>query len=236
MPSDFLTHALSWFASLGPYGPVAFILVYAAVTVGFWPGSVLTLGAGVLFGVFWGSVYVFFGATLGATMAFWVGRHLLRDWVSRKINHRPQFQAIDAAVGRSGFKIVLLTRLSPLFPFNFLNYAYGVTQVSLKDYVLASVGMIPGTVLYVYIGSLAGSLATLGSASGRTDSGLQWGVRIFGLVATIAVTVYITRVARQALADMTTGNPSGNATANTTVNMTVNATATTEHTTKSGEG
>jgi uncharacterized membrane protein YdjX (TVP38/TMEM64 family) len=199
-PSELLHRALLWFDSLGSYGPLAFIAMYAAVTVAFWPGSVLTLGAGALFGVLWGSVYVFLGATLGATAAFCIARYLLRDWVSRKIASRPQFQAIDAAVGRSGFKIVLLTRLSPAFPFNLLNYAYGVTQVSLKDYVLASVGMIPATVMYVYIGSLAGSLASLGSP-GQVSAGPQWTIRIFGLIATVAVTVYITRLARQALAE-----------------------------------
>jgi uncharacterized membrane protein YdjX (TVP38/TMEM64 family) len=125
---------------------------------------------------------------------------LARGWVARKINDNQQFQAIDQAVGQSGFKIVLLTRLSPVFPFNLLNYAYGITGVSFQDYVLASIGMIPGTIMYVYIGSLAGSIATLGSDNQPTNSGIQWAIRIIGLIATIAVTVYITHIARQALA------------------------------------
>jgi uncharacterized membrane protein YdjX (TVP38/TMEM64 family) len=107
-------------------------------------------------------------------------------------------------VGREGFKIVLLTRLSPVFPFNLLNYAYGLTGVSLKDYVLASIGMIPGTIMYVYIGSLAGSLATLGTGTPPTNPAIQWTIRIIGLIATVAVTLYVTRVARRALAETVT--------------------------------
>lgn len=203
-PQALLQNALEWVNQLGPTGAIAFIAIYAAATVAFFPGSILTLGAGVLFGVGLGSLYVFVGATLGATAAFLVGRYLARGWVSRKIASNTKFHAIDAAVGREGFKIVLLTRLSPVFPFNLLNYAYGVTGVSLKDYVLASIGMIPGTVMYVYIGSLAGSLATLGTGTPPANPAIQWTIRIIGLIATVAVTLYVTRVARQALAETVT--------------------------------
>lgn len=201
LPQELLRNALEWVNSLGSLGAIAFITIYLLATVAFFPGSILTLGAGVVFGVVWGSLYVFVGATLGATAAFLVGRYLARGWVSGKIAGNANFRAIDEAVGKEGFKIVLLTRLSPVFPFNLLNYAYGVTGVSLRDYVLASVGMIPGTIMYVYIGSLAGSIATLGTGTQPTNAGLQWVIRILGFVATIAVTVYVTRVARKALAE-----------------------------------
>jgi uncharacterized membrane protein YdjX (TVP38/TMEM64 family) len=200
-PQELLRSALEWVNGLGAVGAIAFIAIYTAATVAFFPGSILTLGAGVLFGVGFGSLYVFLGATLGATAAFLVGRYLARGWVSRKISGNAKFHAIDEAVGREGFKIVLLTRLSPVFPFNLLNYAYGVTGVSLKDYVLASIGMIPGTIMYVYIGSLAGSIATLGTGSQPTNPSIQWAIRIIGFIATVAVTVYVTRVARKALAE-----------------------------------
>lgn len=201
LPQELLRNALEWVNSLGSLGAIAFITIYLLATVAFFPGSILTLGAGVVFGVVWGSLYVFVGATLGATAAFLVGRYLARGWVSGKISGNDNFRAIDEAVGKEGFKIVLLTRLSPVFPFNLLNYAYGVTGVSLRDYVLASVGMIPGTIMYVYIGSLAGSIATLGTGTQPTNAGLQWVIRILGFVATIAVTIYVTRVARKALAE-----------------------------------
>ncbi|MEG3896533.1 MULTISPECIES: TVP38/TMEM64 family protein [unclassified Microcoleus] len=194
-----LKNALESIASLGPWGPAAFILIYIVATVLFIPGSLLTLGSGVLFGVVGGSVCVSIGSVLGATCAFLTGRYLTRDWVSKQIEGNQKFKAIDAAVASEGWKIVLLTRLSPIFPFNLLNYAFGVTQVSLKDYFFASwIGMIPGTVMYVYIGSLAGSLAALGS-SGRSRTAAEWALYGIGLLATIVLTVYATRFAKKAL-------------------------------------
>jgi len=196
-PQELLRNALQWIEGLGVWGGIAFIVA----AVAFLPGSVLTLGAGLVFGVVLGAIYVFVGATLGAIAAFLVGRYLARGWVSKKIAGNDKFAAIDSAVAQEGFKIVLLTRLSPVFPFNLLNYAFGVTGVSLKDYALGSVGMIPGTLLYVYIGSLAGDLARIGTAAQPTNSTLQWAIRILGFAATVAVTLYVTRVARRALAE-----------------------------------
>ncbi len=204
MLQELLQNALTWVESLGSIAPIAFIVLYNIATVLLIPGSVLTLGGGVLFGLFLGSVYVFFAATLGATLAFWLGRNVARDWVSEKIRAYPKFALIDQAVAKEGFKIVFLTRLSPLFPFNLLNYAFGITQVSLKDYVLGSVGMIPGTILYVYIGSLVGSVAQIGMKGITLDpqtQKFQWIAKIVGFIATIAVTVYITRIAKKSLND-----------------------------------
>ena len=199
-PQELLRNALQWVDDLGAIAPMAFMLIYIVATVAFLPGSLLTLGAGVLFGIVKGSIFVFIGATIGATLAFLVGRYLARSWISKKIAGNQKFSAIDKAVGKEGFKIVLLTRLSPIFPFNLLNYGLGVTGVSLKDYVLASVGMIPGTIMYVYIGSLAGSLATIGGETQPDANPIaQWAIRILGFVATVAVTLYVTKIARKAL-------------------------------------
>lgn len=198
-PQQWLRNALEWIEGLGSVGALAFIALYIIATVAFLPGSILTLGAGVVFGVVMGSFYVFIGATIGATAAFLVGRYLARNWVAKKIADKKNFGAIDRAVGEEGFKIVLLTRLSPIFPFNLLNYAYGVTGVSLKDFVLASIGMIPGTIMYVYIGSLAGSIATIGTQSQPGNPNAQWAIRIIGFIATVAVTIYVTKLARKAL-------------------------------------
>jgi uncharacterized membrane protein YdjX (TVP38/TMEM64 family) len=200
-PQELLRHALQWVESLGVVGGIAFVMIYVVATVAFLPGSILTLGAGIVFGVGLGSIYVFIGATLGAIAAFLVGRYLARGWISNKIEGNQKFAAIDKAVAREGFKIVLLTRLSPAFPFNLLNYAFGVTGVSLKDYALGSIGMIPGTVMYVYIGSLAGDLARIGTEGQPTNPAIQWAIRIIGFIATVAVTVYVTRIARKALAE-----------------------------------
>ncbi len=196
-----MENILEWVESLGAMGAIAFMAIYILATIAFVPGLLLTLGAGLLFGVFWGSVYVFVASTAGAILAFWIGRYLLRNWVSKKIAGNAKFQAIDTAVGQSGFKIVLLTRLSPAFPFNLLNYAYGVTGVSLRDYSLASIGMIPATILYVYIGSLAGSIAALGNNPKVANPQIQLAAQVLGLIATIVVTVYVTRLAQKALAE-----------------------------------
>lgn len=198
-PQQLLSAALEWIEGLGAVGAIALILIYILATVACVPGTILTLGAGIVFGVVLGSIYVFIGATLGATAAFLVGRYLAREWVANKIAASDKFQAIDRAVGDQGFKIVLLTRLSPIFPFNLLNYAFGLTGVSLWDYFCGSIGMIPATVMYVYIGSLAGDIATFGSDSQLANPTLQWTLRLVGLSATIAVTIYVTRIARQAL-------------------------------------
>ena len=198
-PQELLRNALLSIQNLGSIGAIAFIALYIIATVAFLPGSIVTLGAGVVFGVILGSLYVFIGATLGATAAFLVGRYLARGWVAKKIAGNDKFRAIDEAVGKEGFKIVLLTRLSPVFPFNLLNYAYGLTGVSLKDYFLGSVGMIPGTIMYVYLGSLAGSLAMVGTDSQPGNPAVQWAIRIIGFIATVAVTVYVTKIARKAL-------------------------------------
>lgn len=198
-PQAWLQETLQWVESLGAVGTLAFIVIYIAATVAFLPGSVLTLGSGVVFGVVQGALYVFIGATLGATLAFLVGRYLARDWVASKIAENDKFRAIDEAVGREGFKIVLLTRLSPVFPFNLLNYAFGITKVSLRDYFLGCIGMIPGTILYVYLGSLAGNLALIGTANQPTNPAVEWAIRIIGFIATIAVTLYVTQIARNAL-------------------------------------
>ncbi len=200
-PQSFLQDALAQMEGLGILGAIAFIVLYIIATVLFLPGSALTLGAGVVFGVVQGSIYVFVGATLGATLAFLVGRYVARGWVSKKIEGNQKFKAIDRAVGQDGFRIVLLTRLSPVFPFNLLNYALGITQVSLRDYFFGSVGMIPGTILYVYIGSLAHDLTLIGSAEQPTDPVVQWATRLISFIATVAVTFYITRVAQKALAE-----------------------------------
>lgn len=195
-----LRDSLGWVAGLGPVGVIAFVAIYVLACVLMLPGSVLTLGAGAVYGVVKGTAIISLASTLGATAAFLVGRHLARERVARMIEGNERFRAIDEAVGREGWKIVGLTRLSPVFPFNLLNYAYGITNVSLRDYVIASwIGMLPGTVMYVYLGSLAGSLATLGrQGSGRTPA--QWALYGVGLVATVAVTVFVTRIARAALA------------------------------------
>ncbi len=194
-----LTNALRWIDDLGPLAAIVFIAIYMVATVLFFPASILTLGAGVVFGVVLGSLYVFIAASIGASLAFLVGRYVARGWVEKQIQGNPRFKAIDQAVAEEGIKIVLLTRLSPIFPFNLLNYAYGLTKVSFKDYVLGTLGILPGTIMFVYVGSLAQNLATIGAEDVETPGGIEWAIRIIGFVATVIVTVYVTKIAKKAL-------------------------------------
>jgi uncharacterized membrane protein YdjX (TVP38/TMEM64 family) len=191
---------VGWIRNAGPAGAILFAAAYIAATVLLLPGSVLTLGAGFAYGPALGLLLVSPVSVLAATAAFTVGRSIARGWVSRKVSGDPRFAPIDEAVGESGFKIVFLLRLSPILPFNLLNYALGLTRVSLRDYVLASfLGMLPGTLLYVYLGSLVTSASEIAAGHGASAGGWQKALYVVGLIATVAATVVITRISRQAL-------------------------------------
>lgn len=188
-----LQTALGWIKELGYWGPTVFILLYIVSCVALVPASVLTIGGGTIFGVVQGTIYVSIAATLGATAAFLVGRYLVREWIYRKIGMHPVFAAVDKAVAQEGWKIVFLTRLCPIFPFFLMNYAYGLTRVSLRHYVLATwIGIMPGSTLFVYIGSLANVADVQTTTAG-------WILKGFILVTAIWATVQISRIARRAL-------------------------------------
>jgi uncharacterized membrane protein YdjX (TVP38/TMEM64 family) len=185
--------------ALGPAGMVLFALVYAAATVLMVPGSLLTLAAGASFGLLPGFAAVLLGATLGASGAFLVSRHLARQRVEAWIARKPSFVAVDKAVAREGWKVVFLTRLSPLFPFNVQNYAYGLTRTSFWQYALASFfGMMPGTFLYVYVGTLGRSGLEAAAGGGGAER-FRLALQVLGLLATLGVTILITRTAKRAL-------------------------------------
>jgi pyruvate/2-oxoglutarate dehydrogenase complex dihydrolipoamide dehydrogenase (E3) component/uncharacterized membrane protein YdjX (TVP38/TMEM64 family) len=201
----FLLPVRQWFLAfedyvrqLGGLGPVLVILAYIASTVFFIPGSALTIGSGTLFGLQTGFIVVFIGANLGALCSFLLARSFLRDKVAAWAAANPKFRSLDQAIGKQGFKMVLLTRLSPVFPFVLLNYFLGLTAVRLGAYVLASlIGMLPATFLFVYIGAAARD-AIAGGASETTDF-YQQIFKYVGLAATVAVVVIVTRIARKAL-------------------------------------
>ena len=189
-----LQNALNLIDGLGPIAPIVFVIMYIIITVSFLPASVVTLGAGAVFGIVKGTIFVFIGAMLGATVAFLIGRYLARDWVANKVSGNRIFKAIYDAIEKEGRKIILLVRLSPAFPFNLLNYGLGLTNVSLVDYVLGTVGILPGTILYVYLGGVVGS-----AAAGQERTPAEWAFLIVGLVATFAVVFIVTKVARKSL-------------------------------------
>ncbi|MFW6077986.1 MAG: TVP38/TMEM64 family protein [Gemmatimonadota bacterium] len=198
---ELLPRFVQWIDGLGPAAGLAFAVGYACAVVVFAPGAPLTLTAGALFGLLGGVVYAFLGAAVGATAAFLVARYVARAPVERRLANDPRLLAIDRAVGHEGLKLVFLLRLSPVFPFNVLNYALGLTRVRLRDYVVASLGMLPGTIAYVYAGKLAGDVARL-AAGAEVERGAAGNVLLaVGLLATIAATVLVTRTARRALRD-----------------------------------
>ena len=191
-----------WVEGLGRLGPLAFIMGYALATVAFVPGSLLTMAAGAVFGVLSGALYVLVGAMLGSAAAFLIARYVARGAIERRTADMPRFSAIDRAVGRKGRRIVFLLRLSPVFPYNLLNYALGLTRVGFVDYVIASLGMIPGIFLYVYMGRIVGDVAALAAGAEVARPAGSYVLLIAGFAATVAVTWYVTRLARRALREV----------------------------------
>jgi uncharacterized membrane protein YdjX (TVP38/TMEM64 family) len=183
-----------WVTGLGPLGWVLYALVYAVCCVLFVPGSILTLGAGALYGLWTGTAIVLAGATLGATLSFLLAKSVLRKKIERMTAGNAKFTALDRAIAKEGAKIVFLIRLSPVFPFTYINYAFGLTGVGTAPYVLASfVGMIPGTFAYVYLGS-----AAAGAASGEANTTKKI-VQIVGAAVAFAVTIFVARIATKAI-------------------------------------
>jgi uncharacterized membrane protein YdjX (TVP38/TMEM64 family) len=198
---QWLTSFNDWVGHMGVAGIFIFIAAYAVATVLLLPGSVLTIGAGFAFGLWKGFLAVSAGATLGAALAFLVARFIARDKIEAMARGNEKFQRIDSAIGKQGAKLVFLLRLSPVIPFNLSNYFYGLTNVKFWPYVLASwLGMMPGTFLYVYLGTAGKAAATAAAAGGAAAHGWQyWTFMCVGLAATIAVTVWVTKIARDAL-------------------------------------
>jgi uncharacterized membrane protein YdjX (TVP38/TMEM64 family) len=197
--TDWLKSFNQWATGMGSIGVVIFILVYVLATVLFVPGSVLTIGAGFMFGLGLGVVVVSIGSTIGAALAFLVARYIARRPVEAKVSANKKLKAIDRAIGEQGWKLIFLLRLSPVIPFNFSNYFYGLTAVKFSPYVLASwIGMLPGTVLYVYLGTV-GKAGVQAAAGGGGRSPWEWTLLGVGLIATIIVTIWVTRIAGKAL-------------------------------------
>jgi len=192
----------AWVNGLGVWGPLVFVAGYAIAAVAFIPGSILTLAAGAIFGIGPGVLYAFTAAVLGSSAAFLIARYLARGPIEHRLAGNARFAAIDRAVGAQGRKIVFLLRLSPVFPFSLLNYALGLTRVRFVDYLVASIGMLPGTLLYVYYGKLAGDVAALAGGAAVQKGAGYYAVLALGLAATVAVTAVVTRIARRALKDV----------------------------------
>lgn len=195
-----VVHLLQWFDAQGAWASMLFILVMAAVVVLLLPGVLFTTGAGFVFGVVEGSVYVITGTTLGATLAFLIARYLFGQRARQYILARSRLRVVSDELTPHGWKIVLLTRLIPFFPGKISNYFFGLTPFSLRGYVGGSLlGFIPFSVHNVYLGSIAADLSTLGARNvGRTP--LEWALYGAGFVAAVTAVVVLSRLARRALA------------------------------------
>jgi uncharacterized membrane protein YdjX (TVP38/TMEM64 family) len=187
---------------LGAVAPIAFILIYSVAVVALIPASLLTIAAGAVFGLLRGTLYALTGAIVGSTVAFLLGRHSFRRIVSRRLATMPRFAAVERAVSTQGRRIVFFLRLSPLVPFNFLNYALGLTTISLTDFLVASVGMIPGTMVYAYGGKVTGEALALAGQAQVPKNASYYVLLLAGLAATVAATTVVTRTARRALRDV----------------------------------
>jgi uncharacterized membrane protein YdjX (TVP38/TMEM64 family) len=196
---QYLKSSLEWIQGLGSLGLVLLVVLYAIVCLLLLPGSALSLAAGFMFGMVRGTIAASLGATLGATAAFLIARTMVRGWIEHRLTSHPKFRAIDRAVGEQGFKIVLLTRLCSLIPYDLTSYLFGLTNVPLGRYVLATwLGRLPEIVAWAYVGSIANSLADL--TSGEVPMPIAQGLFLgLGLVAMVAVAVVLGRVASKAL-------------------------------------
>lgn len=184
--------------NMGPWAPVLFGLFYLVATSLLIPATFLMLGAGILFGVFRGTVTVLIAASFAALGVFLIGRYSRRDWIKRKIEENPKLRAVDQAIGRDGWKIVFLMRLTPVLPFALCNYTFGLTRIRVRDYLFASwIGMFPGIFLHVYLGSLLGSLAALGQARQRTPA--EWALYGIGFLAAVAAIFCLSVSAKKVL-------------------------------------
>ncbi|MGE5303653.1 MAG: TVP38/TMEM64 family protein [Alphaproteobacteria bacterium] len=194
---DWFVQFEQYVKSLGSLGPIVVAFAYVVTTILFIPGSALTIGSGTLFGFKTGFLVVLIGANLGALCAFLLARTLLREKVAKWAQGNVKFRSLDRAIGNQGFKMVFLTRLSPVFPFNLLNYLLGLTAISTSAYILANLlGMLPGIFLYVYIGAAArDAIVGVNSSAGTYQQVLKY----VGLLATLAVVIIVTRIARKAL-------------------------------------
>jgi len=198
-----MTHALvefmGWVHQQGAWGWLWLVLCYALACVTFLPGSVLTLGAGVIYGLWMGTALISAGSLLGSGISFLASRYLFRDWLEARMSKNPKFHRLDAAVEKGGWKIVLLSRLSPIFPFSLLNYGLGLTRIPLWQFLAASwLGTLPLISVYVYGGMVAGNLAALGKTGEVRPPGV-WALQIVGLAATILLCIWVTRIATRAL-------------------------------------
>jgi uncharacterized membrane protein YdjX (TVP38/TMEM64 family) len=196
---DWLAPVVLRLTQLGAWAPVLFILLYVAAAVTLAPAFFLTVAAGAIFGVWWGSVIVFIGASLGASAVYALASPLGRSRWMERVTRDPRVAAVRTAVAGEGIRIMLLLRLSPLVPYNILNYALALSGVRYPDFVVALLGMIPAILMYTYYGKVVGDVAALAAGVSPPRGPEYYGLLVVGLIAIVVSTMLITRAARRAI-------------------------------------
>lgn len=198
--AQWINDFLDWVRETGPLGWLAFIGLYALTCVFFLPGSLLTVGAGAIYGFWYGTLLVTVSSTVGAVVNFLTTRYLARNWVERRLAGSCKFQALEQAVGREGWQIILLSRISPILPHSVVSYASGLTRISLRRYAAASfLGFIPLSAAYAYAGAVLGRFARTSAGVSEQDI-VTWILYGIGLIVTVVVMVLTTRAATKVLA------------------------------------
>ena len=197
--TEWITAVVSQLSTLGPWGPVLFVLLYVVASLTMAPAFILTFAAGAVWGLWWGSLYVYIGAVLGASAVHFLAGRLVRTRVTQWLDREPRVAAVRRAVAGQGVWIMFLLRLSPLVPFVQLNYALVLSGVRYRDYVLATLGMWPTIVMYVYYGKVAGDVAALATGVAPQRGPEYYVMLVVGLVATVVATTMVARAAKKAM-------------------------------------
>ena len=195
--TEFLHHSMEWIEQSGWVGVLWFIVLYALTCVFFLPGSVLSVGAGAVYGFWFSTALVTISSTVGAMVNFLTSRYLARSWMQRKLSHSAKFRALDRAVSTEGWRMILISRMSPIVPHSLVSYAAGLIRISFWRFTLASfIGFLPQSAAYTYVGAVVGR--ALRTSAGETPHDpVIWVFYCLGLVATLAVTALTTRIARR---------------------------------------
>jgi uncharacterized membrane protein YdjX (TVP38/TMEM64 family) len=197
--TEWITGIVSQLSTLGPSGPVLFVLLYIVASLTMAPAFILTFAAGAVWGLWWGSLYVYIGAVLGASAVHFLAGRLVRTRVTQWLDREPRAAAVRRAVAGQGVWIMFLLRLSPLIPFVQLNYALVLSGVRYRDYVLATIGMWPTIIMYVYYGKVAGDVAALATGVAPPRGPEYYTMLVVGLVATVVATTMVARAAKKAM-------------------------------------
>ena len=198
--SYWLTDQVQFFSD--PLGIFIFLIIYIFWVTFLLPGSWLTMVAGLLYGTFLGSIIVFIGAALGAILTFWSGRTFLRKWIQKRLDNYPKLKYVETKVSKEGLKLVILTRLSPLFPFGLLNFVFGLSQLKFQYFLVGLFAILPGTILYCSVGSLAGEFSRFSETISIQNSSISFLFSLIGFLATLLTFIIVTRAAKNALQEL----------------------------------